>query len=50
MDNQNGGVATQTSQNTQYILTLDEFQKMMEKTARLGSLRFVTWMRKEGLI
>ena len=50
MDNQSSGVAAQTSQNTQYVLTLDELQKLMEKTARLGSLRFVTWMRKEGLI
>ena len=50
MDNQSSGVATQTSQNTQNIITLDEFQKLMEKTARLGSLRFVTWMRKEGLL
>jgi len=50
MDKSVSGVATQTSQSTQYVITLDEFQKMMEKASRLGSINFLKWMRKEGLI
>lgn len=39
-----------TSQTIQHILTLEDFKLLMKKSARLGSLRVVSYMRKEGML
>lgn len=44
------GVAHPTSQTIQHTITLEEFQLIMKKAARLGSLRVVFLMRKEGML
>lgn len=44
------GVAHHTSQTIQHTITLEEFQLIMKKAVRLGSLRVVSQMRKEGMI
>lgn len=44
------GVAHITSQPVQHTITLEEFQLIMKKAARLGSLRVVSYMRKEGML
>lgn len=44
------GVDHPTSQTTQHAITLEEFQLIMKKAARLGSLRVVSRMRKEGML
>lgn len=44
------GVAHLTSQTVQHTITLEEFQLIMKKAARLGSLRVVSYMRKEGML
>ena len=44
------GVAHPTSQTIQHTITLEEFQLIMKKAARLGSLRVVSRMRKEGML
>lgn len=47
---QQTGTAHLTSESIQHILSLDEFQLLMKKAARLGSIQFVSYMRKEGMI
>lgn len=44
------GVAHPTSQSNQHTITLEEFQLIMKKATRLGSLRVVSYMRKEGML
>ncbi len=44
------GVAHPTSQTIQHTITLEEFQLIMKKAARIGSLRVVSYMRKEGML
>lgn len=49
------GVAHQTScvygtTTNVHELTLEDFQLLMKKAARLGSIRFVAHMRKEGML
>lgn len=49
MKTRNKGVATQTSQ--MYCpLTLDGLRIMCEIAARLGSIKVVRYMRKEGML
>lgn len=43
-------VAHITSQPIQHTITLEEFQLIMKKATRLGSLRVVSYMRKEGML
>jgi len=50
MDNQSSGVATQTSQNIQNIITLEELKQLMEKAVKLGSQHFIAYMKKGGLL
>lgn len=39
-----------SSQTVQHTITLEEFKLIMKKAARLGSLRVVSYMRKEGML
>lgn len=48
--NSQTGVAHPTSQSNQHTITLEEFQLIMKKAARLGSLKAVSYMRKEGML
>lgn len=49
MKTRNGGVATQTSQ-IYCPLTADGLRIMCEIAARLGSIKVVRYMRKEGML
>lgn len=37
-------------QTIQHTITLEDLQLIMKKAARLGSLRVVSYMRKEGML
>lgn len=49
MEKKNRGVATQTSQ-IYCPLTADGFRIMCEIAARIGSVKVVRYMRKEGML